>query len=123
MSNKNRLISIKNWEKYQFSDNKTTTNEQQVNTYKNVRNINIKNILIKYIGENSKTFFEKRNLLKKIKQDNDYLRLNSEEQKELIDIVLKNTNQGLSKFLWKVRNKRNELYRIKRRIKESKKSK
>lgn len=92
MSNKNRLISIKNWEKYQFSDNKTTTNEQQVNTYKNVKNINIKNILIKYIEENSKTFFEKRNLLKKIKQDNDYLRLNSEEQKELIDIVLKNTN-------------------------------
>ena len=41
-SNKNRLISIKSWEKYQQkeqqSDNKVTTKEQQSDTYKNDKN-------------------------------------------------------------------------------------
>lgn len=46
-SNKNRLISISNWYKYQNSeqpnkqqlDNKRTTNEQQVNTNKNLKKL------------------------------------------------------------------------------------
>ena len=43
-SNKNRLITIKNWDKYQFSEqqlnNKRTTTEQQLNTYNNYNNAN-----------------------------------------------------------------------------------
>lgn len=43
-SNKNRLISIVNWEEYQTNEqqmnNKCTTSEQQVNTNKNVNNVN-----------------------------------------------------------------------------------
>ena len=46
ISNKNRLITILNWSKYQGDEhqveqqvnNKRTTSEQQVNTYKNVKN-------------------------------------------------------------------------------------
>ena len=52
-SNKNSLISIINWDKYQNIEqqneqqmnNKRTTNEQQVNTNKNVKNVkNVRNI-------------------------------------------------------------------------------
>lgn len=47
-TNKNRLITILNWDKYQDTEqqneqllnNKRTTSEQQVNTYKNVKNDN-----------------------------------------------------------------------------------
>lgn len=51
-TNKNRLITILNWHKYQFNEQQTeqqmnnnrTTNEQQVNTNKNVKNDkNVKN--------------------------------------------------------------------------------
>ena len=49
-SNKNRLISILNWEEYQSSEqqmnNKCTTNEQQVNTNKNVNNVRSNNNII-----------------------------------------------------------------------------
>ncbi|MCI1958613.1 MAG: hypothetical protein LKJ25_03195 [Clostridia bacterium] len=38
--NKNRIISIVNWNLYQQVDSNPTTSEQQVNTYKNVKNIN-----------------------------------------------------------------------------------
>lgn len=53
-SNKNRLITIVSWDKYQQDEqqneqqvnNKRTTNEQQVNTNKNVKNIkNDKNVI------------------------------------------------------------------------------
>ena len=56
-SNKNRLITIVNWNKYQESEqqneqqvnNKRTTSEQQVNTNNNVKNVNndknVKNII------------------------------------------------------------------------------
>ena len=55
-SNKNRLISISNWGKYQIGrhqveqqmNNKCTTSEQQVNTNKNVKNV-INNIFKKFV--------------------------------------------------------------------------
>lgn len=59
-SNKNRLISIVNWDKYQNSEhqigqrvnNKRTTSEQQVNTNNNVNNNNNdNNQLTKEVGE------------------------------------------------------------------------
>lgn len=93
-SNKNRLISIKNWEKYQIVNNKTTTSEQQLNTNNNVINININNLLNKYkYRARAKSFFDKRKILKDIKQDPLYKELNKEEQDELINIVLSNSKE------------------------------
>lgn len=89
-SNKNRLISIINWDKYQILNNKTTTSEQQLNTNKNVKNINIINILNKYKRARAKTFFDRMKILREIKTDEDYQRLNKEEQDELINTVLNN---------------------------------
>ena len=61
-SNKNRLITLLNWDKYQMGEhqneqpvnNRRTTNEQQLNTnreYKNIDNSNIKNIYTVEIGK------------------------------------------------------------------------
>lgn len=64
-SNQNSLISILNWDKYQQSEqqneqqmnNERTTNEQPVNTNKNVKNIkNEKNIIKKEKEKKKKTF-------------------------------------------------------------------
>lgn len=76
-SNKNSLISILNWDKYQNIEqqneqqmnNKRTTDEQQVNTNKNVKNVkNVRNIY-KDLSENFSLalndFIEMRNKMKK----------------------------------------------------------
>ena len=70
MSNKNRLITIKNWCQYQIGDNQTTSSEHQVNTNKNVKNIYLY-YLNKYKGENAKTFREKMRVIREIKQNED----------------------------------------------------
>lgn len=72
-SSKNRLISIINWEIYQTTNSKTTTSEQQVNTNKNVKNVNnniyadIDEIRKKYPGTKSKAKADKKlpDLIKK----------------------------------------------------------
>ena len=89
-TNKNRLITIINWDKYQILNNKTTTTEQQLNTNKNVKNINIINILNKYKRARANSFFERMKILREIKTDVDYQRLCKEEQDELINTVLNN---------------------------------
>ena len=83
MSNKNRLITIKNWGQYQISDNQTTTTEQQVNTNKNIKNINI--ILSKYIKSQPKTLFEKMKLLREIKSKENLL---PEQETEIENYIL-----------------------------------
>lgn len=84
MSNKNRLITIKNWCQYQIGDNQTTSSEQQVNTNKNVKNINI-NILNKYIGDQPKTLFEKMKIIREIKAKEN---LTPEQESEIENYIL-----------------------------------
>lgn len=54
-SNKNRLITIVSWDKYQQDEqqlnNKRTTSEQQVNTNKNVKNIKNDNNITTTVGD------------------------------------------------------------------------
>ena len=85
MSNKNRLITIKNWCQYQIGDNQTTSSEQQVNTNKNVNNININLIINKYTKSQPKTLREKMQLIRIIKANED---LNPAEETELENYIL-----------------------------------
>ena len=84
MSNKNRLITIKNWCQYQIGDNQTTSSEHQVNTNKNVKNIYLY-YLNKYKGENAKTFREKMKVIREIKQKED---LTEEQERGLENYIL-----------------------------------
>lgn len=93
-SNKNRLISILNWEQYQSNDNendkqminKCETTDKQLITNNNVNNDNIIYITLfnKY-----KEQIEKENAGRKFliisdcKKDDDYLKLSVEEQEQL----------------------------------------
>ena len=93
-SNKNRLISILNWEQYQSSDNendkqlinKCETTDKQLITNKNVKNDN--NIYITLFNK-YKEQIEKENAGRKFliisacKKDDDYLKLTVEEQDQL----------------------------------------
>lgn len=98
-SNKNSLITILNWNKYQQVEhqieqqmnNKWTTNEQQVNTNKNVKNV-INNIF--NLNRNNKSDFvgfkegdEVSQFLKTkgIKTVEEFKKLNSVKQDELIE--------------------------------------
>ena len=85
MSNKNRLITIKNWCQYQIGDNQTTSSEQQVNTNKNVKNININLIINKYAKAQPKNLREKMQLIRTIKQNEN---LNPAEETELENYIL-----------------------------------
>lgn len=93
-SNKNRLISILNWEQYQSNDNendkqminKCETTDKQLITNKNVKNDN--NIYITLFNK-YKEQIEKENAARKFliisecKRDEDYLKLSEEEQEKL----------------------------------------
>ena len=93
-SNKNRLISILNWEQYQNNDNendkqlinKCETTDKQLITNKNVNNDN--NIYITLFNK-YKEQIEKENAGRKFliisacKKDDDYLKLTVEEQDQL----------------------------------------
>lgn len=85
MSNKNRLITIKNWCQYQIGDSQTTSSEQQVNTNKNVKNININLIINKYMKNQPKTLREKMQLIRTIKQNEN---LNPAEESEIENYIL-----------------------------------
>ena len=93
-SNKNRLISILNWEQYQSNDNendkqminKCETTDKQLITNKNVKNDN--NIYITLFNK-YKEQIEKENagrkflIISECKRDEDYLKLSEEEQEKL----------------------------------------
>lgn len=93
-SNKNRLISILNWEEYQNNDNendkqminKCETTDKQLITNKNVKNDN--NIYITLFNK-YKEQIEKENagrkflIISECKRDEDYLKLSEEEQEKL----------------------------------------
>lgn len=92
-SNKNSLITILNWNIYQENEqqntqqvnNKRTTNEQQVNTNKNERNIYYINLFNKYIKafKMCTSWFEKLKIQKQLKTETEYQMLNFEEQDKL----------------------------------------
>ena len=93
-SNKNRLISILNWEEYQNNDNeidkrlinKCETTDKQLITNKNVKNDN--NIYITLFNK-YKEQIEKENagrkflIISECKRDEDYLKLSEEKQEQL----------------------------------------
>ena len=92
-SNKNRLITILNWEEYQSNDNendkqlinKCETTDKQLITNKNVKN----NIIYITLFNKYKEQIEKENAGRKFfiisdcKRDDDYLKLSEKEQEEL----------------------------------------
>ena len=88
-------ITIENWEEYQIEEmkfnsnfnNKITTNQQQINTNKNVKNI-YTFFLKKYREENLKSFHEKMKFLRNIKNTEEYKQLNPDEENELREIIL-----------------------------------
>ena len=94
-SNKNSLITIINWNRYQNNEqqnetqmnNKRTTSEQQVNTNKNVKNVN--NIYLfllnKYKQNLPKTFAEKIHRISEIKNSEEYQSLSFEDQNKLFN--------------------------------------
>ncbi len=89
-SNKFSVVSIEKWEDYQGheikSDNKGTTDEQQMNTNKNVKNIYLY-LLNKYERENKDNFNEYIKIVSKMRQDADWDKLTEEEQQKLIAII------------------------------------
>lgn len=86
-NNKFSVVSIEKWEDYQEtkvkSDNKRTTNEQQMNTNKNVKNIYLY-LLNKYRVENRKNFSEYMKKVRELKEDDKWIELNGELQQKLI---------------------------------------
>ena len=92
-SNKNSLITIINWNRYQNNEqqnetqmnNKRTTNEQQVNTNKNVKNVNNIYLLLlnKYKQNLPKSYAEKIFKIGEIKKSKEYQMLSLEEQENL----------------------------------------
>ena len=92
-SNKNSLITILNWNRYQQNEqqnetqmnNKRTTTEQQVNTNKNVKNI--KNIYFILFNKYKKQIEEQPHrtiqIISKMKETSDYELLTLEEQDRL----------------------------------------
>lgn len=86
-SNKNSLITILNWDKYQNNEqqieqqmnNKRTTSEQQLNTNKNVKNIYYL-LLNKYKENAPKNIAEQTKRINEIQNTEEYQSLNYEEQ-------------------------------------------
>jgi len=93
-SNKNSLITIVNWDKYQQSEqqietqmnNKRTTTEQQVNTNKNDKNIYLF-LFNKYKRANRKNFSEYVKNVKALREDSQFELLSEEEQQLLISQI------------------------------------
>lgn len=83
-NNKFSVVSIEKWENYQDakikSDNKRTTNEQQMNTNKNVKNV--KNNIYKEIEE----FTKNEDLINSI---NEFIEYRKQKKKEVTQLALK----------------------------------
>lgn len=98
-NNKFSVIGIENWAEYQLPnqdfdnkfDNKRTTNEQQMNTNNNVKNVN--NIYLyfinKYKAECSKMLKDKMRFLREIQKEEKYKELTPDEEYDLRDYILK----------------------------------
>lgn len=91
-NNKFSVVSIEKWEDYQVGElnnnNKVTTEEQQSNTNKNVKNIYyLFNIYSEKIR--GKTFGEKIRLINQCKNSEEYMQLDNEEQNKLFNELMK----------------------------------
>lgn len=90
-SNRNRLVTILNWDKYQLDDkqndkqviNKRKTDDKQVITNNNDNNIYLY-LLNKYALKNKNDFSEYVQKTKELKSDENYLKLSWEEQQRII---------------------------------------
>ena len=103
MSNQNRLITILRWNEYQGGElhlehqmnNERTTDEQPVNTNKNVKNDkNDNNIYFSYfinkIRETDLSTFQKRmNFLHNIQEEEEYKHISPDEEHELRMTVMR----------------------------------
>lgn len=93
-SNKNRLITILNWEQYQNNNkendkqmiNKCETNDKQLITNKNVKNIYLY-LLNKYRVENRKNFNEYMQKTRQLREDEKWTELSREEQNQLMSEI------------------------------------
>lgn len=91
-NNKFSIVTIEKWEDYQIEELKTTsnytTNEQQMNTNKNVKNIYL--YLYKEYSEKiqGKTFSEVIRIIGELKKTEEYLSLNENEQDDLYNKLM-----------------------------------
>lgn len=99
-SSQNRLISIVNWEEYQGErhqneqqvNNECTTNEQRVNTNKNVKNVNnIYLLLYKKYSEQlkGKSFVDTIKIIGELQKTNEYNEMDIEYQQKLYAELMK----------------------------------
>lgn len=90
--NKFSVVTVLNWELYQIddkksdskSDNKSTTNQQQINTNKNVKNDN--NIYLYFINKyksNEKEFSKQIKIISQMQRDPKWKELSEDEQMAL----------------------------------------
>lgn len=87
--NKFSVVTVLNWELYQIkdeksdskSDNKSTTNQQQINTNKNIKNIYI--YFINKYKSNEKIFEKQMKILSEMRKDEKWDELTQDEQLDL----------------------------------------
>lgn len=89
-NNKFSVITVEKWEDYQGikqqDNNETTTNQQQINTNKNVKNIYLY-LLNKYKVENRRSFLEYMKKTKALREDEKWNLLSKEEQTKLMSEI------------------------------------